>query len=63
MPAEAYSCPCGGGAYALCCGRFIDGGQRPATAEALMWSRYYAHVGRDMRYPRETLAPGRRGDF
>ncbi len=63
MPDEPNSCPCGGGAYALCCGRFIDGRQRPATAEALMRSRYTAHVRRDIRYLRETLAPDRRGDF
>ncbi|MBD3816496.1 MAG: SEC-C domain-containing protein, partial [Halothiobacillus sp.] len=31
------SCPCGSGkAYAVCCGRFIDQGALPETAEQLM---------------------------
>lgn len=37
------SCPCGSGkAYAVCCGRFIDQGALPETAEQLMRSRYTA---------------------
>lgn len=36
-------CPCGSGkSLDDCCGRFLDGGERPATAEALMRSRYTA---------------------
>ena len=36
-------CPCGSGhAYASCCGRFIDQGVLPETAEQLMRSRYTA---------------------
>ncbi|MEW6444837.1 MAG: YchJ family metal-binding protein [Pseudomonadota bacterium] len=36
-------CPCGSGqAYASCCGRFIDQGVLPETAEQLMRSRYIA---------------------
>ncbi len=38
-------CPCGSGkAYAACCGRHLDGGVPPATAEALMRSRYSAYA-------------------
>ena len=38
------ACPCGGGLRASCCGPFLDGGARPATAETLMRSRYSAYV-------------------
>lgn len=39
------ACPCGVSAsYAACCGQSLDAGQRPATAEALMRSRYVAYV-------------------
>ena len=39
------ACPCGSGkAYTACCGPYLDGGQRPATAEALMRSRYSGYV-------------------
>ena len=39
------ACPCGSGkAYAACCGPYLDGGQRPVTAEALMRSRYSGYV-------------------
>lgn len=39
------ACPCGSGkAYAACCGPYLDGGQRPATAETLMRSRYSGYV-------------------
>ncbi|WP_028311895.1 YchJ family protein [Derxia gummosa] len=37
-------CPCGGGTFARCCGRFLDGGEQPATPEQLMRSRYSAYV-------------------
>ena len=37
------TCPCGSGlAYSSCCGRFIDQGVLPETAEQLMRSRYTA---------------------
>ncbi|MEW5973297.1 MAG: YchJ family metal-binding protein [Pseudomonadota bacterium] len=43
MPDVRQACPCGSGsAYAACCGRFIDQGMLPATAEQLMRSRYTA---------------------
>lgn len=41
---ETEACPCGGASYANCCGRFIDGGNIPQTAEQLMRSRYSAYV-------------------
>ena len=38
-------CPCGSGeGHPSCCGRFLDGGQFPETAEQLMRSRYSAYV-------------------
>ena len=36
------SCPCGGGAYASCCGPLIAGEKLAGTAEQLMRSRYSA---------------------
>lgn len=42
---ETPGCPCGSGQpYAACCGLYIDGGQRPDTAERLMRSRYTAYT-------------------
>ncbi|MFO1371109.1 MAG: YchJ family protein [Candidatus Competibacteraceae bacterium] len=41
----ASACPCGSGkAYVACCGPYLDHAQRPATAEALMRSRYSGYV-------------------
>ena len=38
-------CPCGSGKrYPSCCGRYLDGGEFPETAEQLMRSRYCAYV-------------------
>lgn len=38
-------CPCGTNKnYADCCGRYLDGTDIPATAEALMRSRYTAYT-------------------
>ena len=48
-PADA-PCPCGGGAYGACCGPVIDGGAAPATAVALMRSRYTAFALSDIDY-------------
>lgn len=43
MPDAGPVCPCGSGSvHAACCGRFIDQGMLPATAEQLMRSRYTA---------------------
>ena len=57
------ACPCGSGkAYAACCGPCLDHGQRPATAEALMRSRYTAYaLARDdylLRTWHESTRPG-----
>ena len=53
-PAKAAACPCGGGAFAACCAPFLSGAQLPATAEALMRSRYSAYTLRDESYLRAT---------
>src|SRR5271155_4819049 len=61
-------CPCGGAApnlrsgakaphFALCCGRFIDGGEAAPTALELMRSRYSAYVLGASDYLRVTWAP------
>ncbi|WP_250511922.1 YchJ family protein [Caballeronia sp. INDeC2] len=60
-------CPCGGAApeqrpnaraprYEACCGRFIDGGEKPANAMELMRSRYTAYVLGNTAYLRATWA-------
>lgn len=48
------TCPCGGASYAQCCGRFIDKGEVPQTAEQLMRSRYTAYVLRNVAYLKAT---------
>ena len=53
-------CPCGSQLqYVECCGRFHDGHAKPATAEALMRSRYAAFVRHRTDYLMNTLHPGR----
>lgn len=66
--AESPSCPCGTGrSFKLCCGRFLDGGAHPDTAEELMRSRYTAYARKDVDYlvathhPPEGRHPDRRG--
>nr|WP_314623900.1 YchJ family metal-binding protein [uncultured Noviherbaspirillum sp.] len=54
--AAAAACPCGGGAYPLCCGRFHQG-DIPASAEQLMRSRYSAYVLGLHDYLRATWHP------
>ncbi|KKO65783.1 hypothetical protein VM94_00120 [Janthinobacterium sp. KBS0711] len=44
------ACPCGGAAYASCCGPYIAGDALPPTAEILMRSRYTAFTLRDEPY-------------
>lgn len=44
IPAEPLPCPCGGGTYARCCARYIDGPLAAPDAPALMRSRYSAFV-------------------
>jgi len=51
---DVQPCPCGGPAYERCCGRFIDGGEIPETAEQLMRSRYCAYVLRNEPYLKAT---------
>ncbi|MBB5609680.1 MULTISPECIES: YchJ family protein [unclassified Janthinobacterium] len=48
------ACPCGGAAYAVCCGPYITGAALPPTAETLMRSRYTAFTLRDEAYLRAT---------
>lgn len=38
------ACPCGGGAFGQCCGRYLDGQAWPASPEALMRARFTAYV-------------------
>jgi SEC-C motif-containing protein len=47
-------CPCGGGTYAACCGRYVGGHALPQTAEELMRSRYAAYALDDDAYLRAT---------
>ncbi|MEV7085011.1 YchJ family metal-binding protein [Streptomyces sp. NPDC093085] len=58
---DASPCPCGHPAtYGACCGRFHTGAAAPATAEALMRSRYSAFAVRDAAYLLRTWAPATR---
>ena len=55
MPKIAPStCPCGGPALATCCGPYLSGDAVPATAEALMRSRYTAYTQRNEVYLQKT---------
>lgn len=57
-------CPCGSQIeYSSCCEPYIEGRRPAPTAEALMRSRYTAHVVVDIPYLRETLAPEARRNF
>lgn len=48
-------CPCDSGLkYADCCEPYICGAQQPATAEALMRSRYSAYVNENTAYLLDT---------
>ncbi|MBS0307609.1 MAG: hypothetical protein JSS58_01440 [Proteobacteria bacterium] len=53
----AAACPCGAGCYADCCGRFIEQGALPQTAQELMRSRYSAYVLQDEVYVRTSWYP------
>ncbi|MGK5077610.1 YchJ family protein [Janthinobacterium sp. HLX7-2] len=53
-PSKSPACPCGGAAYASCCGPYITGAALPPTAETLMRSRYTAFTMRDEAYLRAT---------
>jgi SEC-C motif-containing protein len=53
---DADACPCGGGSYANCCGRFHHG-VLPGTAEQLMRARYSAYVLGLLQFVHDTWHP------
>lgn len=64
MNADASLCACGSGQdYSECCGRFIEAGQKPETAEQLMRSRYTAYTKKNIDYIDTTHYPGGPDDF
>jgi SEC-C motif-containing protein len=56
-PAGDAPCPCGGGAFSACCAPALDGARAPATAEALMRSRYTAYALGEADYIVATEKP------
>lgn len=55
------SCPCESGLdYDSCCGRFIEGDQKPDTAGQLMRSRYTAFTLGEIPYLQRTWHPSTR---
>lgn len=54
-PLTPTSCPCGGGAYAQCCGPLHAGEREAADPERLMRSRYSAFAVHDAAYLWKTL--------
>jgi SEC-C motif-containing protein len=54
------ACPCGGPSLATCCGPYLAGAAVPATAEALMRSRYTAYAQKNEDYLLATWHPGTR---
>ncbi len=54
---ETDPCPCGGGVYADCCGRFLSGAAHAPTAEALMRARFTAYSRGEYAYLSAT-GPG-----
>lgn len=49
-------CPCGSGqSYLHCCGQYHSGAAFPATAEALMRSRYTAYTQANISYIQATM--------
>lgn len=58
---EGSPCPCGSGRpFTRCCRPYLRGERTAPTAEALMRSRYTAHVRRDGPYLLRTWHPDRR---
>src|SRR3712207_3088687 len=53
-------CACGGKDYPTCCGRFIEDGNIPSTAEELMRSRCTAYTLQNGDYLRATWHAGTR---
>ncbi|HHG85543.1 MAG TPA: hypothetical protein ENJ82_12420 [Bacteroidetes bacterium] len=59
--AESIACPCGSNSpFTRCCSPFLTREKVPATAEALMRSRYTAHVRVAIPYLVGTVAADRR---
>jgi len=56
LPGDS-ACPCGGGNYASCCAAYLRRESWPATAEALMRSRYTAFALGDSEYLLRTWHP------
>lgn len=53
---ESNLCPCGSGLIEdHCCGQYISGQRIPATAEALMRSRYTAYTQANISYIQATM--------
>ena len=51
-------CPCGSGEqYETCCLKFINGSEKPGTAEQLMRSRYSAYTKQEIDYIEKTTHP------
>jgi SEC-C motif domain protein len=56
--AQAQPCPCGSSlSLAHCCGKYLNGKTPAPTAEALMRSRYTAHVLLNIEYLWRTWSP------
>jgi SEC-C motif-containing protein len=51
------ACPCGGAAFAACCGPYLAGDAVAPSAELLMRSRYTAYTLCDETYLRATWHP------
>lgn len=50
-------CPCGSSKlYRKCCGKYIDLGKQPQTAEQLMRSRYSAYSQANIDYIQQTMS-------
>jgi len=58
------SCHCGSGQnFSNCCEPYITGQKAAPTPEALMRSRYSAHVISDIAYIKNTVVPEKRAKF
>ncbi len=56
-PTKPAACPCGGAAFATCCGPYLAGAAVAPSAELLMRSRYTAYTLGDETYLRATWHP------
>lgn len=54
MSGKGQACPCGGGIFSQCCGRYLEGSEAAPDAAALMRSRYSAYVLRNEQYLLQT---------